>query len=388
MKMSALYTTHSKKPTNIPYKRYSGRLNPLLGLVFLVAIGLGFLAQQSATKPTKMPEFDKLIILPKTKSLGPVNFTAHNNQVFNESDLHGKWSILFFAFTNCPDICPSTLHVLKQVKENLVKQKVWQAFQLAMVTVDPERDTPERMSQYVPFFDDEFIGLRADLDYTTTFAKNLGVLFFKREVQENGAYDVDHGAALILVNPKGEFAGVIGAPHKKEELTKDLLKLGNYAIAQGTIKKDKKFLDNTAKKPTSQTASSTKLLTSNTAQALSVNNAWIRPAPPQAPAMAGYASITNNSNADIVIEDISSPLFDMTMIHKTVIEKGLAGMEHLDELEIKAGNTIDLAPMSTHIMLVEPKEELAIGSVVPVSLTLSNGTTFEFTLPIQDKFQQ
>ena len=96
-----------------------------------------------------------------------------------------------------------------------------------MVSVDPERDTQERLKNYVPYFDSEFIGLRGDLDTTTKFAKQMGILFIHQE-PENEFYQVDHSASIILVNPAGEMAGVITAPHKANEITNDLIALADH----------------------------------------------------------------------------------------------------------------------------------------------------------------
>jgi len=88
-------------------------------LVAIAAIGSGLLVQSSKTPPAEQPEFKKTILLPNTKPLVDVNFVDHKGQKFGIEHFKGKWSILFFGFTNCPDICPTTLQTLKQVKSDL-----------------------------------------------------------------------------------------------------------------------------------------------------------------------------------------------------------------------------------------------------------------------------
>lgn len=361
--------------------RQSGKSMIVFMVVAVTAIVIGLIAQNLKQRSTAMPQFEKLIMLPKPRPLGEVNFTNHNGQPFGQEDLVGKWTILFFAFTNCPDICPSTLQALKETKRELLKTGAWPAFQVAFVSVDPERDTLERLSQYVPYFDPEFFGLRSgDMSYLTQFAKNVGILFLKGKVLEDGGYDVDHGASLILVNPKGEFAGVISAPHKQETLVSDLRKLGEFALKQPSISAVKKDLTalqtHTVDTDTNASKESSNLL---------VEDAWIRPAPPNASSMAGYLTITNNGHQDVKIVDSESPLFDMLMIHETVINDGVASMQHMDGLTIKAGETVQLAPMGAHIMLMRPENAVPKGTKVPVRLTLDTGEIIDLSIEVRDQ---
>ncbi len=344
--------------------------------VAALAILVGLVAQQFKNRPVNLPQFEQLVILPTPKTLGPVNFTDHNNEAFTAQNFANKWTILFFAFTNCPDICPSTLHTMKTVKQDLVKAGVWSQFQLAMVTVDPARDSTERLKQYVPFFDTEFIGLRADEQYTSEFAKSVGILFFKGETLENGGYDVDHGAALILINPQGEFAGAFNAPHTQNVLTADFIKLGKYAAATqpaATV---------TANRPAK--APITPATQSVNNGILTIQDAWIRPAPPNAPALAGYMKLTNTQKLPIKIVDVRSLLFGMSMIHQTKIEDGVASMVHMDGLKIAPGESVELKPMGTHLMLMRPKQSFARGSQIPLSLVLESGQVIDVTVEVRD----
>jgi len=367
---------NSLKPT---YLRSGGNTTLLFLAVIVVAVALGIYLQQKSAPKTQENTYQNLIMLPKAKSLGEVNFIANDGSVFNKKNLEDKWTILFFAFTNCPDICPSTLHTLGQVKKELDEKKLWDAFQLAMVTVDPARDTIERLNQYVPFYDQSFVGLRGELSYTEAFAKNVGILFFKREVTENGGYDVDHGASLILVDPQGNYAGVIPAPHKKEVLSADLAKLAKLAIEKGEVLNSPQPTTATQPHQSSEGAAINQAEVSNsnveTVPAVEISDPWIRSAPPNAMALAGYATIRNNSDQNISIVGVKSPFFKMSMIHATIIEDGVASMEHMDALDIEAGSEAVLKPMGTHIMLMRPSQSFKVGDVVPIALSLDDGTT-------------
>lgn len=337
--------------------RNRGNSTLIFVAVIIIAVALGLYFKQKESSKSHVNTYQNLIMLPKPKELGDVTFLANDGSKFNATNLTGQWTILFFAFTHCPDICPSTLHTLGKVKKELENQELWDAFQLAMVTVDPERDSIDRLNQYVPFYDPSFIGLRGELTYTEKFAKNLGILFFKGEVQDNGGYDVDHGASLILIDPNGKYAGVIPAPHKQETLAADLAKVAKTAIEQGQIK------------PKAKTNK-----TNRNRMPLSVTDSWIRIAPPNAMALAGYATFRNESQQDIIITGVKSPLFKKSLIHTTNIENGIASMNHLDQLQIQPDSQAVLAPMGTHLMLMHPAKPLNLGDIVPITIMLKDGS--------------
>jgi protein SCO1/2 len=384
--LGKLYFSRSIGPIMLPLqstqKPSSGNKSYFLFiLVAIVAIGSGLLVQSSKTPPADLPEFKKTILLPTTKPLIDINFTDHNGKQFGLEQFQGKWSVLFFGFTNCPDICPTTMQTLKQVKADLNQAGVWHNYQVVMVSVDPERDTPERLSAYVPYFDPEFIGISATLESTTSFAKNVGILFFKGKEIANGGYDVDHGAAIILVNPEGQYAGVMTAPHIQSTISQDLIALANYAGVEPTAE-SLRAKDTSVNLPTAPTSNTTSK-TQDKLEGLVMANAWIRPAPPGSQSMAAYFDIVNNSNQDIVIVESNSSAFSMAMIHNTVIKDGVSSMNHLDELLIPANSKVSLSPMATHMMLMGPKQPLELGDSAEIELVTKDGRKYQQAVSVK-----
>jgi protein SCO1/2 len=387
--LGELYFSRSIGPIMLPLqstqKPSSGNKSYFLFiLVAIVAIGSGLLVQSSKTPPANLPEFKKTILLPTTKPLVDVNFIDHNSKEFGIKQLQGKWSILFFGFTNCPDICPTTMQTLKQVKADLTQAGVWHNYQIIMVSVDPERDTTDRLAQYVPYFDSEFIGITGSLESTESFAKNVGILFFKGE-ETNGGYDVDHGAAIILVNPEGQYAGVITAPHIQSTISQDLIALADYAGVEPTSESNKS-IKGLVNSPTIPATTNTTSETTNAPQGLVIENAWIRPAPPGSQSMAAYFDLVNNSKQDIVIVESNSPAFSMAMIHNTVIKDGLSSMNHLDELLIPANSKVSLSPMAAHMMLMGPKQSLKLGDSAEIELVSNDGRKYQITVSVKPQF--
>ncbi len=132
-----------------------------------------------------------------------LRLTDHTGQVRSLADFKGKVVVVFFGYTRCPDVCPTTLAELK-----LAKQKLGQdgdRLQVLFVTVDPERDTPELLAKYVPAFDPSFLGLYGDADATARAAKEFKVFYQKVPGRSPDNYTIDHTAASYIFDPRGRL---------------------------------------------------------------------------------------------------------------------------------------------------------------------------------------
>ena len=118
-------------------------------------------------------------------------------------DFRGKVVVLFFGYTQCPDACPTTLSELAAVMQTLGADA--SRVQVLFVTVDPERDTPALLAQYVPAFNPAFVGLRGDADATATVAKEFKILYQKQPGPTPGSYSVDHSTGTFLFDPEGRL---------------------------------------------------------------------------------------------------------------------------------------------------------------------------------------
>lgn len=362
------------------------KVSPLFIVVAVLALSIGVFMQISGVKEPVLPTLSKTVILPKPKPLNDAQFTDHNGQPFSLEQMRGKWSILFFGFTNCPDICPTTMQTLSAVKKKVGAAGQWNNYQVIMVSVDPERDTTERLANYVPYFDSEFIGLSSSVDATTAFAKQLGILFVKRDeadaANNAGFYQVDHSASIILINPEGQWAGAITAPHKVDEISEDLIQLAQYSAALGPQDNNQEAQ---AKSQEASQKSTQEASPAFTDDALTINGAWIRPAPPKVPSMAAYFELTNNSDRDITIVDVQSNAFAHAMIHGTSMNDGVASMHHLDELNLPANSKVVLAPLDLHVMLMQPERPLSKGESAEISLTGTDGKIYTFEVEVREQ---
>lgn len=134
------------------------------------------------------------------------------------ADFRGKAVVLFFGFTQCPDVCPTTLAETAQALKSLGPEA--KQVQVIMVTVDPERDTPEVLKRYVTAFDPSFLGLRGDLAATERAAKEFKIYFEKRKAGDS--YSVDHSAQSYVIDPKGRLRLLVRQDRISTDLAADL----------------------------------------------------------------------------------------------------------------------------------------------------------------------
>ena len=183
------------------------------GLVVLAAV-IGVLVamhQQQEAEPA-IPG----LLWPEPKTLAPFTTVDHENNPFTLDDLRGKWSLLFFGFTHCPDICPVTLAVMDKAHGQLDQAR---DVQFALVTVDPDRDTSERLEQYLTSFNPEFIGLGGSAEQIAGLTGQIGLPYFLDKTQDEENYLVDHGASLFMIDPLGRLVGIFSAPHDALDVT-------------------------------------------------------------------------------------------------------------------------------------------------------------------------
>lgn len=146
--------------------------------------------------------------------------TGHDGKPRTLADFRGRVVVLFFGYTHCPDICPTTLAEMAEVMKKLGKDAA--RVQVLFVTVDPERDTPEVLSQYVPAFDPGFLGLSGDAAATQRAAKEFKIFYEKRAGSTPSAYTVDHSGQSYVIDPQGRLRLLVRPDRISADLADDL----------------------------------------------------------------------------------------------------------------------------------------------------------------------
>jgi protein SCO1/2 len=143
-----------------------------------------------------------------------------NGKLRTLADFKGKAVVVFFGYTQCPDVCPTTMHDLGEVMQQLGPQA--DKVQVIFITLDPERDTPKLLSQYVPAFDKRFLGLVGSLQETEKVAKEYHVYYAKVPGKKPGSYSMDHSAGLYIYDPEGRIRIYASSTQGVEPLVHDL----------------------------------------------------------------------------------------------------------------------------------------------------------------------
>jgi protein SCO1/2 len=166
-----------------------------------------------------------------SRALPDFRLIDQQGRPFGSANLRSHWSMLFFGYTNCPDLCPTTLTTLAAMQKRLRSAKASVLPQVIFVSVDAKRDTPAQLAKYVPYFDPGFIGLTAaDQPSIEALAKKLGVSVMLRPTSD-GNYTVDHSGAIFVVDPGGRLTAVLSGPFGVDDLQGDFQRI---VAARGT----------------------------------------------------------------------------------------------------------------------------------------------------------
>lgn len=197
---------------------------PLKNLFIAVGLALalvaGVITFVFVSKPQGASGPQTAMLFPDSRELPEFELFDHDGNVVGREVFRGHWNLVFFGFTNCPDICPMTLTVLSQAKREL-KAQGKALPRIVLVSVDPERDTPEKLSQYIAYFGDGNLGLTGSLSETRKLTSAMGIFFDKTGI-DGDDYTIDHSAVVMLVDPDGRQFGLFSSPHVAGNFVNDL----------------------------------------------------------------------------------------------------------------------------------------------------------------------
>jgi protein SCO1/2 len=171
------------------------------------AVGFYFLSQAK-----QLPSPESALYYPNARAIPAFTLTDELAQPFSNQQLVDKWSFAFLGYTSCPDVCPMTLQKLNLIFDDLTT--IAGNTQILLVSADPKRDTTEKLSQYIAYFNNDFKALRAEHDVLFPFSRSLGLMYAittkenTSSVKEDESYWVDHSASLVLINPAGKIAAI------------------------------------------------------------------------------------------------------------------------------------------------------------------------------------
>jgi protein SCO1/2 len=197
----------------------------LFGIFLLVMLVTYMLVRP----PVPPPELEG-VLRPNFRQLHPFTLTDHTGAAFKRQRLSGKWTFVFFGYTSCPDICPLALHTLNSVHGLLedATGSVPDDLQVLFVSVDPQRDTTDRLADYINYFNKDFIAATANNEDITRLASQFSAGYVLEEETAPGQYLVAHTSAIFLVDPLGRLVASFSQPHYATTITEQYQKIQAY----------------------------------------------------------------------------------------------------------------------------------------------------------------
>jgi protein SCO1/2 len=198
-----------------------------LALAGIVALAVGLTLGEWLFGRRSAPSLDIAgIYLPDAQALDDFNLVHHGGQPFTRADFLGKWTFLYFGYTYCPDVCPLTLVELDRLQKRLAEQGADGDTAYVLVSVDPQRDTPERLREYVTYFNPKFQGATGPVDELSRLAKPLYVIYQRGSDSGDATnYTIDHSSTISLIDPTGRPRAIFTPPQNPERMAADFLKI-------------------------------------------------------------------------------------------------------------------------------------------------------------------
>jgi len=200
-------------------------------LVAALAAALGLWASQKyfgSAKRSHLPQTQAVRLFDPPRTLPAFSLRQSDGTQLIPGELKGHWTLVFLGFTHCPDVCPTTLAQMS------VAQKAWEAIpestrpRVLFVSVDPERDSPDKIGEYAHGFHKDTLAATADVPALENFAKSLSMVFAKVPAPAGAPadqYSMDHSASMAVLDPQGRMAGLVRPPFEPNVIARDLAAL-------------------------------------------------------------------------------------------------------------------------------------------------------------------
>lgn len=192
----------------------------LVALLGIVAFALGLVLSRAWQDRRPPPVLESATLFETPRALPALDLVDQDGRAFGPDYLRGHWTLVFFGFTHCPDVCPTALTLLAQARRQLADLPVDEQPRVLLISVDPERDTPPRLREYVRFFDPSFLGATGTPAAVQQAAAAFSVPYARVELPQGG-YTMDHGAGVFLVAPSGSVLAYSSPPLQPDVLARD-----------------------------------------------------------------------------------------------------------------------------------------------------------------------
>jgi len=198
-------------------------------LLFAVAVLTSAVLLNQSAQSESIPEELRGLLNKQPVAVPEFKLVDQQNNPFTVERLKGAWTFLFFGYTHCPDVCPTTLTELDNAASRLNElQTPQRKIQYVFISVDPQRDTPELLRDYVSYFGAKFLAATGGEQDLKQLAKPLGIKF-ERGIGTETEYLVNHSSAMLLIDPQARYYAKFRAPHYSEEIVEGFKQIITYA---------------------------------------------------------------------------------------------------------------------------------------------------------------
>ena len=196
--------------------------------ILFIIFGISGLFTYFQSLPSLLEKKPTLVtgkILARPMEIDQFELIDQNNDAFNNKSLQGGWTVVFFGYTNCPDVCPTTIYKLAEIKNGIKEKLPSTDFNTVLVTLDPDRDSTERLHEYIGYFDETMLGVTGTYENIQSFTSSLSV-FYQRINKEEG-YDFNHTASIFVFDKNGLLFATMSPANTIGELTEDFYRILN-----------------------------------------------------------------------------------------------------------------------------------------------------------------
>jgi protein SCO1/2 len=197
----------------------------VLALLLGVLIGWKYFGLRTSSG-SYQGHFQSVLLYPSPREIKPFILQRAEGGQWTQANFLERWTLVFFGFTHCPDVCPTTLAVMKQIEDQLPKQDKKLSVQMLFVSVDPERDQGQTLKEYTQYFSPNIKAATAGQDELEKFTRQLGVVYMKSPLP-SGDYTIDHSSQMVLIDPRARMAGLFRPPFDVSSITADLVALSD-----------------------------------------------------------------------------------------------------------------------------------------------------------------
>ena len=206
-------------------------LIPAMAILAILATSAGFyISLKQAQQSQQAVSTVEGLFWPNPKQINAYSVLDQDGKDFGLNQMKGKWSFIFFGYSHCPDVCPVTMSVMADYYKALVGEN--KDLQVIFASVDPERDTPEKLSEYVHYFNPDFIGLGGNNEMINSLTGQIGVAYYLNKENQTEDYLVDHSASIFLIDPLGRMVGKLSPPHEKNKIIQQFTQIKNFINEQ------------------------------------------------------------------------------------------------------------------------------------------------------------